>query len=111
MSESHTSPKRKRGTSLAYASGWYVVFLNQLADRFAVVEDVHRSAVVVREGLHGIDAEGAIDGAQNLRRRAAAIAREFAASVRRADDLAHLQAAAGDHRRHRVRPMSTAIRR
>src|SRR5258708_4205629 len=68
----------------------------QLAHRFAVVEDVHRSAGAVREGAAWIDADGPVHGAEHLRGGDPAIARGFAARARGADRLAHAEPAAGD---------------
>src|SRR5262245_61667510 len=82
--------------------------LQQLGHRFAVVEDVHRAAALVGEGDGGIDADGAVERGKNLRGRAAAVTRVFAAGAGGADGLAHFQSAARDHGGHAGGPVVAA---
>src|SRR5262245_55748490 len=53
---------------------WSKCSLQQLADRVAIFENIHRPAGLVGEGLRRIDADGAVDGAKELRGGAPAIA-------------------------------------
>jgi len=69
--------------------------LQQLADRLAVVEDVHRPAAAVQEGHRRVDAEGLVQRGQQLRSGVTPVLGVLAAGAGRADGLAHLQAAAG----------------
>src|SRR5262249_49620319 len=74
------------GTGLRYAHGFA---LHQLADRLAIIKDMHRSSAAVGEGLGRIDAKHAIDGAEHVLHAATAVARVFAAGAGSADGLAH----------------------
>ena len=64
------------------------LMITPIRDQFAVVEDVHRPAAVVREGLGRVDAAGAVDRAEHLRRGVAAVG-GYSPRGWRADGLAH----------------------
>src|SRR5208283_5986772 len=51
--------------------------LQQLTDRFAVVEDVHRPAAVVRERQRGVDAHRPVDGTEDLRHAIGSVSRDL----------------------------------
>src|SRR5262245_55278147 len=83
-------------------------FLDQLGNWFAVVEDRDRSTGGIEERLFDVDTELPIDGRQHISRRQGAIGGNVALTRRRTDYAAHLQAAARDEHRHRLRPMVAA---
>src|SRR5690349_2651660 len=54
---------------------------HQLGDRLALVEDVHRPPRPVGERLRGVDAEDAVQRAEQVRRRVAAVGDVLAAGT------------------------------
>src|SRR5262249_51158826 len=98
--------RRKPGPDVQdRAWGFWQVLLRQLANRLAIIEDVHRPAAAVGEGLGRGDADGVIDRGKHVGGCATAVAWVLAAGARSANGLAHTQSAAGDHRRHDRRPV------
>src|SRR5271157_2453117 len=83
-------------------------WLQQLGDRVAVIEDVHWPAAAVGERVRRVDAQGVVDGAQDVALLERTILGVLAAGAAAADGLAHLEAAAGDQRRHDRRPVIAA---
>ncbi len=82
----------------------------QFLDDLAPVQDGHGAAGVVGEAAVGVDAEDVVDGLQQVLGPHGALAGGFALAVGGADDLAHLEAAAGDECGHGAWPVvSTAV--
>src|SRR5262249_31263296 len=69
---------------------------------------VHRPAAAAGESQRRVDADGAVDGAEELRGGDRPILRAFAAGSAGANGLAHLQTTAGDQGRHDRRPVVAA---
>src|SRR5262249_18536364 len=71
-------------------------------------EDVDRPAAAVGEGPGGVDADGLVEGAEDLRDGDAPVSRVLAARAAGADGLAHLQPAARHQGAHHRRPVIPA---
>src|SRR5437879_498995 len=80
----------------------------EFADRFAVLDDGHRSAAAVRKSHGRVDAHNAVQRGQDLRNGTGTVVGLFATSGRAADHLTHVQTAAGNQGAHDLRPMVPA---
>jgi hypothetical protein len=81
---------------------------HQLRNRLPAVQDRHRPAAEVLELVPRVDAQVAVHGRQQVLWSQRPVLRVAALRVRRADHLAHLEAAAAHQGRHGVRPVVAA---
>src|SRR5439155_26670423 len=83
--------------------------LQQLLDRLALIQEINRPAVVVRQGRRRIDAENfPVEGGQHILWDVPPIGWTLRLGRGRADDLPHLEPAAGDQGEAGLRPVVSA---
>src|SRR5262245_41849895 len=85
--------------------------LYQLCDLFAMIEQILRPAGEVRPRRRRADAEHAVEGGKHVRGGEGSTGSAFAPWVGGADDLAHLQTAAGDEGAAGTRPVTATVGR